>query len=120
MARTDITKVKPTDAGINPTPTVGQADGHMFPINGDEVIVVANSGASARTFSIVTPRAVEGLNVPDQTVSVPAGARRYIGALEPGIYGQPSGADRGKCYINYYATSPAELNVVILDSPKAT
>jgi hypothetical protein len=119
LARTEITKVKPTDAGLNPTPTVGTVDGHKYKANGDEVLVVANSGGSARTFTINTPRNVEGLDVPNQTVSIPAGARRYVGDLEPGVYGQPSGADRGYVYINYDVTAPGELNVVVLDAPKA-
>jgi hypothetical protein len=120
LARTDLTKVQPASTGSNPTPTVGQTDGHMFPVNGHECIVVANSGASARTFTVVTPRSVEGQAVPDIAVSVPAGARRYIGDLEPGIYGQPSGADRGKCYVNYDVAAPAELNVVVLDVQPAS
>jgi hypothetical protein len=119
LARTEITKVKPTDAGVNPTATVGQTDGHKFALNGDEVLVVKNSGASSRNFIVHMPRNVEGQDVPDRTIAIPAGATRYVGDLEPGIYGQPSGADRGMAYVNYDATAPAEVNLIVLDSPRA-
>src|SRR5215212_4718931 len=115
MARTNITPVVPTDAGINPTPTVGTIDGHMFPDTGQEVLVVANSNATtARNFIIKFPRQVEGQTVPDRTISIPAASRRYIGDLEYSVYAVASGADKGKMYVNYDVTTPADINIVVL------
>lgn len=115
MARTDLTPVTPVDGGSNPTPTVGTVDGHMFKLTGQEVLVVANSHATlARNFIIKFPRTVEGQTVPDRTVSIPAVSRRYFSDLEPSIYTVQTGVDKGKMYVNYDVTTPADLNIVVL------
>lgn len=55
--------------------------------NGRTFLHVKNGGGSPDTVTLVTPGTVSGLAIADRTISVPAGAERLIGPLDPGLYG---------------------------------
>ncbi len=58
-----------------------------------------------------TPATVSGLAIEDKIVSVPNAEDRMIGPFEPGLYNQ-SGADQGKCYIEYDQTTSVTVAVI--------
>lgn len=117
MARTALTVTEVVPGGVAPSSTVGTVDGHYFENRGEEILVVNNSGAGAHVVTIPTPRTVEGLAVAEQTNSLSAGATEYMGPFDPSVFNQ-SGANRGRCFIDYDATQ-SEVNVRVLKVPKA-
>lgn len=59
-------------------------------VPGDNVVLhVKNGGGSPDTVTLVTPGTVSGLAIADQTVSVAAGAEKFIPLL-PDLYRDPS------------------------------
>jgi len=75
-------------AGLNATYTAVSASDTAVP--GDNVVLhVKNAGGSPDTVTLVTPGTVSGLAIADQTVSVPAGAERFI-PLIAALYQDPT------------------------------
>lgn len=108
MARTDLPTATPlSQAGVvNPTFTAAIVDGHMFSNDGNIWLEVLNNDASAKTITIQTGAVEQGdLAIDDRTMVVPAGQVGYIGPFPPSPYNQVSGADAGKVYIDYSATT---------------
>lgn len=118
MARTNLTPTEVTAAGVALPATAGIADGHKYDNRGEEILVIKNTGAGAHTVTVVTPRTVGGLDIEDQENTIAAGATEVMGPFDPGTFNQPSGADRGKVFVNYDA-SPGELSVGVLKVRKA-
>lgn len=119
MARTDLTRTDITRAGVGAAGVAGTVDGHMFTNSGDEFLEVANAAGAARVVTIVTPRTVEGLAVAERTATIPASTTRKIGPFDPQVYNQPSGADRGKVYVNYEAGQEAQFTTALYRLPEA-
>lgn len=110
MARTDLSVVKISRAGVFEAGSVGTVDGHMFANDGEVFVEVQNTNATiARTVTFITGGTQEGLAVADVAVSIPAASRRLIGPFPSGTFNQTSGADRGKLHVDYDAAAPAEL-----------
>ena len=110
MARTNLAVTPITRAGVLAAGVVGTADGHMFANSGEEFLEVVNANATvARTVTIVTGGQLEGSEIADQTVSIPAASRRLIGPFPPRSFNQIVGADRGKVHVNYEAAGVADL-----------
>ena len=88
MART-VLAVQPTvREGLAASYTTATVDGHAFSNAGRNVFLhVKNAGGVSTTVTIVTPGTVDGLAIPDRTVSIPAGADRFIGPF-PKTYEQ--------------------------------
>lgn len=55
--------------------------------NGRTFLHVKNAGASSDTVTISTPGTVGGLAIADLTVSVANGAEKFIGPLDPQLFG---------------------------------
>ncbi len=107
MARTDLASIQSiAQAGLNPSFEAAQTDGHMVANDGKLFIVVKNGSGGAINVTLQTPAVVEGdLAVGERIVSIPASGERWIGRLTPSTYNQATGADAGKVYIDYAATT---------------
>lgn len=96
MARVAITPQAIVRTGLNATYTAALADGHGFTNSGrKKVIHVKNGGAGATVVTIPTPGTIDGLAIPDRTVSVPAGEDRFIGPFSELYENDDSGGDTG-------------------------
>jgi len=114
MARTEITVTQIVRSGATQTPTDGNADGHMFANTGKEFIRVTNSALTSRDLTVITQQQIDGLDVADLVVSIPAGESRLVGPFSPGTFNVPSGqTDAGKTYIDYPSGNESDLKVEI-------
>ncbi|MFI5561506.1 hypothetical protein ACIA2T_19685 [Amycolatopsis japonica] len=78
-------------------------------------LYVANGSASPITVTVQTPLTVDGLNVEDLTVTVPASGFRLIGPFPVGTFGQPSdNANAGKALVDYSSVTSVTRAVVSL------
>lgn len=110
MARADISVQLIDRSGLEPSYTAATADGEKFVNNGRVFIHVKNGDASQHTVTVQTPGTVDGLDVAERTVDIPAGEERIIGPFPPGHYNQ---AD-GKVYIDYDAVTSITLAAIRL------
>ena len=55
--------------------------------NGRTFLHVKNAGASSDTVALVTPGTVSGLAIADGSVAVANGTEKFIGPLDPALYG---------------------------------
>jgi hypothetical protein len=79
VARTAITPTTVTPAGVDPFPSSGDAtNGHTFPWAATRLLAVRNGGGSSLTVTVRANYTVDGLVLPDRTVTVAAGASRII------------------------------------------
>lgn len=124
MARTELTSQKITTAGIAPSPVVGTADGHWFSNpassarSGTRFVRVENTGAVSRDITFQTGNVVEGHEIEETTLSIPAGVVRLIGPFNPRVYNRPAGgADPDTVYVDYDAAAPAELSIELYEFP---
>ncbi len=93
MARTQLTVEQTASAGLNATYTGATVDGEAFDNASEDVILhVVNGGGGACIVTIQTPMQQDGLDVAEQTVTVPAGEDRFIGPFRRAIYGKVDSA----------------------------
>lgn len=111
MARVSLATQKITAAGLTPALTAPTVDGDVMDSNNAAVMVTNASGAPINV-TIQTPATAAGLAVEERIVAVPAGATKLIGPFPREIYGQPSGADKGRVYIDYSAQASVTRGVV--------
>lgn len=106
MARTALAPQVVTIAGITPSFTAANVDGHSIVSNGDPLYLeVKNTSGSSVTVTVVTndqgSRAVA-----DDTVTVAATTGdKVIGPFDRSVHVQASGADRGKVLVNFSAVT---------------
>ncbi|PRX48683.1 hypothetical protein B0I33_104501 [Prauserella shujinwangii] len=101
MAREIVVTQNVVDEGLNPVLTAPTIDGDVID-TGRVLLWVDNAGVAARTVTILTPVTVDGLELEDLVVTVPAGEQRLIGPLRPSTFGRPVGSpDAGKAYVDY-------------------
>ena len=55
--------------------------------SGRAFLHVKNAGASSDTVTVVTPGTVAGLAIADLTVTVANGTEKFIGPLDPAVFG---------------------------------
>lgn len=100
MARTDLTVQQVVSTGLTPaTEAVNFPDGEMFLNDGHVFLRVVNGSGAGLTVTILTAQTVDGLDVADRAVSVPAGQERWIGPLSQTVYNQSD----GKVYADFSA-----------------
>lgn len=94
MARTALPVHKVTSAGIDVTAVAEAAnvDGNSIPLTEGLTLVVTNGDAAAKQVTIPTPLAVDGLDVAERVVSVPAGEQRFLALGANRAYRQPDGS----------------------------
>jgi hypothetical protein len=90
MARTAIVVESVTRSGLNPTQqNASVANGHELSNNdGLTVLRIDNGGGSPSVVSADIKQQVDGVDPPDKTLSVAAGAVRYFGPFNKDIYGE--------------------------------
>jgi hypothetical protein len=95
MPRVNLPHTQITRAGVAPGAEVsGDATNNHSVVNDGNVFLLArNSGAGARTVTIVTPGTVDTQAVADRVISITAAESRYIGPFPPGDYGDPVNVD---------------------------
>lgn len=93
MARTILASQAPPAAGVAPTYAAADAaEGMQFTNSGNTIIHVKNGGAGALTVTVPTPGAVDGLQLDDRTIAVPAGAERVVCLRNERLYRQADGS----------------------------
>lgn len=89
MARTVLAVQSVTRSGLNATYTAATVDGHAFDNTTEKVFLhVKNQNAGTIVVTIQTPITVDGLAVPDRTVSIPTASERFIGIFPKEFYSQ--------------------------------
>ncbi|MEV4806767.1 hypothetical protein AB0K18_42805 [Nonomuraea sp. NPDC049421] len=97
MARTDLTPASTSRTGLAWSGTPANVDGHAFGDNGRRLVRIKNTADAARTVTVPTALQVDGLEVEDLDVPVPATTGDVtIGPFTP-IYRQPN----GKVHLDY-------------------
>lgn len=76
-------------AGAVPTFTAANVDGHgIINTHGNVVLYVKNGGGSPITVTVQTPVTVEGLALPDLTVTVTNATEKIIGPFKKAVFNQ--------------------------------
>ena len=96
--------------GVDPAPVAADAAGDEFTNTGKEFLYVENSGAGSIVITITTQQTVDGLAVPDRTVTIPAGGIRLIGPFPGTIYNR-SAAER---VVDVESDTPADTLIRVL------
>ncbi len=73
------------------TGSLSLANNYQFLNDGTMFLHVKNGGGSPDTVTIAAQPSVDGLDVPDRTVLVPAGEERIIGPLLRNVYNDSDG-----------------------------
>lgn len=103
-------KIVPTGLAVNLTAPTANGDA-IKP--GQQAVWVHNGSASSINVTAQTPQKVEGLDVAENIVAVPAGTDRLVGPFPAGTYGRPSGgADPGMVYIDYSAVASVTRAII--------
>jgi len=91
MARTALAVQTVIRAGLTPSYAAANVDGHSIPDDGRTYAHVKTGGTGC-VVTEVTPGTVDGLAVPDRTVTIGTSSERLIGPFTPGgPYSQPGG-----------------------------
>lgn len=91
MAASEITIQAISRSGLTPSYEAANVDGNYFANGGNEFIHVKNGDSSPHTVTIETPNTVDGLEIADRVVSVPATSEKIIGPFPAGTYNDGSG-----------------------------
>jgi hypothetical protein len=86
-------------AGTSLTFTAPTVDGDA--IAQGTTLLVHNTSGGALNLTIVTGQTVGGRAIPDDVISVPAGAYRLIGPFDDTVFPQPSGTTKDRIHIDY-------------------
>lgn len=101
MARASQNTQQVVRTGLNPAYTAVTADGDIIDV-GAVALHVKNGGAGACTVTVQTPLQVDGLDVSELVVSIPAGQERLIGPFSARTFGRPAEVvDAGRVYVDY-------------------
>jgi hypothetical protein len=105
MARDLPATQKIVATGLTPAYTAPTANGDAIK-PGQQAVHVKNASGASINVTVQTPQKVEGLDVAENIVAVPAGGEKMIGPFPTGTYARPSGgADVGMVYIDYSAVA---------------
>lgn len=103
MARTALATQQITTAGLKPVYTAANVDGHS--IDPAAILHVKNGSGSSINVTVQTPAQVDGLDVEELVVAIPAAEERLIGGLKPSTFARPSGPDAGRVYVDFSAVT---------------
>lgn len=87
-----------------------QPNGQLFENDGRTELVVHNGDASSRTCTVVGVACSHGRTA-SLAVAVAAGKRAVLGPFDKELFNQPSGADQGKVYVDWSASTPTTVKV---------
>jgi hypothetical protein len=111
MARASQTTQTATGYKLAPAVTEPTADGDIVDCGQVRLFVTNGSGGSINV-TVLATATVEGLAVGNLVVPVAAGQTALIGPLPKNVFGQTSGADKGRAYVNYSAQTDVDRAVV--------
>lgn len=77
--------------GLTPTYGAANAGGNTVPNNGQVLLHVKNGSGASINVTIATSVAMDGLELPDRVVAVPANSEKIIGPFPPKTYNTASG-----------------------------
>lgn len=110
MPRTAITPQRITAAGLAPAYEPANVAGNSYKLQASRVLHVKNGSGGSVTVTIPSTATVDGLAVPNRTVTVAAGADRLV-ALGAGAAHKQTG---GVTYVDYSAVT--SVTVAVLDA----
>lgn len=119
MARTELTVQTLSTDGVTPAATAGTADGHFFsnPASsaryGNRLVRVTNGGVAGRDITFQTGGQVEGEEIEEKTITIPAGATRLFGPFSPRVYNQADGT----LNVDYHAGNESDLSIEVYEMP---
>lgn len=111
MARTALTTQAVTPSGVAIALTAANADGNSVDVGDGYTLVVRNDDASSKTVTVQTPHQVEGVDVAEVTLAVPAGEVGFV-ALDSQLFRRRSSTDAGKAYVDYSAVTSVTVAVI--------
>lgn len=92
MPRASLSVQKIARSGLEPSYTAAEVDGNSFANPGlEQRILHVKNGATAVVVTCKTPRQVDGLDVAELAVTVPAGEERMIGPFPTKTFTQGDG-----------------------------
>lgn len=101
MARAALTVQTVSKAGITPSYVSAESDGNSFTNEGDVLLQVKNGGSEI-TVTVQTPTKVDGVDIAELTVTIPAtSGDKMIGPFSPTVFNQSAGI----VYVDYSGVS---------------
>lgn len=101
MARSALAVQSITIAGLEPSFTNANVDGHSVINDGRVLLYVKNGSVSSINVTVQTPGEVGGNAIADRVVAVPAGEDRIIGPLPPRVYNRGGSTDAHSVYVDF-------------------
>jgi hypothetical protein len=100
-------------AGVLHALTAAAGGGDTFANGGAQVLIVDNADATSKTVTLNFPSGttVDGQSVTPRTVTVAAGARKYIGPFPPTTYNDSTS---GLVSVSYSAVTSVTVGVLSL------
>lgn len=96
-----------TAPAVSPNGDVVDAGAHNY-------LIVDNASGGSITVTVTATATQDGLAVSNLVVPVAAATRRHIGPLHGRTFGQTSGVDAGRVYVDYSAVASVTRGVVAL------
>lgn len=112
MARTSVTTVEPSYAGVVATPTAPIIDGDI--IDTGDVRLFVSCGATPTTVTIQTPAKTESLDIAEAGGTVAANTSRVFGPFPARLFAQASDATVGANRVLVDYSSVATVTRVVL------
>ena len=112
--RVSVTTQPIVKTGLTPALTAPTADGDVID-TGRVFLRVDNGGGASITVTVQTPVQVDGLDLSELIVTVPASGTKLIGPLSPSTFGRLVGtADAGRAYVDYSSVTSVTRGVFAL------
>jgi hypothetical protein len=104
-----LTHLEVDRTGLADALVAAAGGGDTYKLDDDKsILVVHNGGGSSVTVTVATTLDVDGLDVPDRTLAVPAGQYAFLPLIR-GLY--RDSAD-GLCDITYSGTTSVKVGVI--------
>lgn len=106
MARAVVSPVRAAMSGTSAAFTAPTVDGDA--VRPYTALLVHNTSGGALNITIVTGGVVGARPIPDDVVSIPAGAYRLLGPFTEDVLPQPSGSTKGLVHVDYQTPASFE------------
>jgi hypothetical protein len=110
MARAVVSAVRPSKTGAAITLAAPTVDGDA--VRPGSALLVHNTSGGALNVTVVTGATVGGRAIPDDVISVPAGAWRLIGPFTEEVLPQTSGVTNDLVHVDY--ATPASFERALI------
>lgn len=102
-------------SGTNVNGVAADVGGDTFPNSGREALLVRNGGVGSINVTIATPGQVDGLDVSDRVVAVPASSARLIGPFPPRLF-SVDGQAGNNASVTYSGVTSVTVEVIRVDA----